>query len=625
MSSEMPQEQKRAEKASIKRQRYRNKEYTFVSVFFVLIFLSLIGYLIYFDGAKSQEFINSPYNTRQDTFADRVVRGDILSADGQVLAHTDVSEDGTEERVYPYSNIFSHVVGYASNGKSGLESEANFQLLSSHSFFLDQLKNQFNGQKNMGDTVISTLDSTIQTTAYNALGDRNGAVIAIEPSTGKILAMVSKPDFDPNTIEEDWSYYVSDSDSSNLLNRAISGQYPPGSTFKIVTALDYFREKGTFENYSYTCEGSITEEEHTIRCYGGTVHGTEDFYSAFANSCNSAFADIGISLGGSSLLETSEDLLFNQKLPFSSAKQSTFTLDGDSPVPLIMQTAIGQGNTLVSPLHMALITCSIANHGVLMKPYLIDEVVNDEGESVSQTKPSAYKRLMTNNEANLLEKLMSGVVEYGTASALSGRSYQVAGKTGSAEYDESGASHSWFVGYCSDEDPDLVVAVIVENGGTGSEAAVPIAGQIFDAYYASQAAANATEPEVDYSDYEDEESSQGWFDIFTDESSSDDSDSSYDDSDWDYVQDDWNTDDDSNWEYIYEEPDDTEPDDSDGGYTEPDYGDYEDTSPDDWDYGDNGGSDEDNWNSGDEDNGDSGQNTGDGEIDVTQSEEGTYN
>jgi peptidoglycan glycosyltransferase len=619
----MLQEQKLAEKASIKRQRYRNKEYTFVSVFFVLIFLSLIGYVIYFDGAKAQEFINSPYNTRQDTFADRVVRGDILSADGQVLAHTDVAEDGTEERVYPYSNIFSHVVGYDSNGKSGLESEANFQLLSSHSFFLDQLKNQFNGQKNMGDTVISTLDSTIQTTAYNALGDRNGAVIAIEPSTGKILAMVSKPDFDPNTIEEDWSYYVSDSESSNLLNRATNGQYPPGSTFKIVTALDYFREKGTFENYSYTCEGSITEEEHTIRCYGGTVHGVEDFYSAFANSCNSAFADIGISLGGSSLLETSEDLLFNQKLPFSSAKQSTFTLNGDSPVPLIMQTAIGQGNTLVSPLHMALITCSIANHGVLMKPYLIDEVVNDEGDSVSKTKPSAYKRLMTNNEANLLDKLMSGVVEYGTASALSGRSYQVAGKTGSAEYDENGSSHSWFVGYCSEEDPDLVVAVIVENGGTGSEAAVPIAGQIFDAYYTSQAAANATEPEVDYSDYEDEDSSQGWFDI-SDISSSEGSDSSYEDSNWDYIQDDWNSEDNSDGEYIYEEPSETEPDNSDWDDAESDYVETQDPSQDDWGYEDDSGGDS-GWNPDNENNGDSFQDDWDGEIDVTQSEEGTYN
>lgn len=449
----------------------------------MVIFLSLIGYVIYFNAVKSETFINSPYNTRQDTFSDRVVRGQILSSDGEVLARTDVYEDGTEDRVYPYGNIFAHVVGYDTHGKSGLESEANFNLLTSHAFFLEQMKNQMRGQKNMGDTVISTLDAGLQTTAYYALGDRKGAVVAIEPSTGKILVMVSKPDFDPNSLEWDWDYLVSDETNSSLLNRATNGQYPPGSTFKLVTALDYFREKGTLEGYSYTCEGSITMEEHTISCYNGNVHGEEDLYDAFASSCNCAFAEIGVELGGSSLLKTSEDLLFNKELPLESYHKSTFSLTKKSGIPLTMQTSIGQGNTLVSPMHMAMITCAVANGGVLMKPYLIDQVVNNEGDAVSTTEPSVYKRLMTNNEANLLGKLMKGVVDYGTAYALSGRGYTAAGKTGSAEYDEYGSSHSWFIGYSNIDDPDLVVAVIVEGGGTGSEAAVPIAGQIFDSYY----------------------------------------------------------------------------------------------------------------------------------------------
>lgn len=454
-----------------------------MSGFFVLIFVSLIGYLIYFNTVKSETFINSPYNTRQDTFSDRVVRGKIISSDGEVLAQTNVSEDGTEERVYPYSNIFAHVVGYDSNGKSGLESEANFHLLTSHSFFLEQMQNEFRGEKNIGDNVITTLNANLQSTAYYALGDRKGAVIALEPSTGKILAMVSKPDFDPNYIAENWDSLVNDETNSSLLNRAIMGQYPPGSTFKIVTALDYFRKKGSFEGYSYLCEGSITMEEHTIRCYNSTVHGQEDFYSAFANSCNCAFADMGTMLGGKSLRETSEDLLFNKRLPFRNARKSSFTLDAGSPTALVMQTAMGQGNTLVSPLHMALITSAIANGGILMQPYLIESVQNNAGETVSNTEPVEYKRLMSDNEANLLAKLMRNVVENGTASALGGREYTAAGKTGSAEFDESGSSHSWFIGYSNVDDPDLVVAIIVENGGTGSEAAVPIAGQLFDAYY----------------------------------------------------------------------------------------------------------------------------------------------
>ena len=203
-------ERKRLEREAIKKKKARNREYTFVSVFFVLIFVSLIGYLVYFNAVKSEDFINSPYNTRQDTFSDRVIRGKIQSSDGEILAQTNVYDDGSEERVYPYSNIFAHAVGYESHGKSGLESEANFQLLTSHSFFLEQLRTEMLDRKNMGDTVITSLSANLQSTAYYALGDRRGAVVAIEPSTGRVLAMVSKPDFDPNYIYDNWDWLVGD-------------------------------------------------------------------------------------------------------------------------------------------------------------------------------------------------------------------------------------------------------------------------------------------------------------------------------------------------------------------------------------------------------------------------------
>ena len=173
--------------------------------------------MIYFNVAVSEDFINSPYNTRQDTFSDRVIRGNIQSSDGEILATTNVYDDGTEVRSYPYANMFAHVVGYDSNGKSGLESEANFQLLSSHEFFLDQMKNEFLGRKNMGDTVVSSLSVNLQSAAYNALGDRRGAVMVMEPSTGRILAMVSKPDFDPNYLADNWDYLVNDETNSSCL------------------------------------------------------------------------------------------------------------------------------------------------------------------------------------------------------------------------------------------------------------------------------------------------------------------------------------------------------------------------------------------------------------------------
>ena len=266
---EEERERRLRERDAARLRRRKNRPFTFVSAFFILIFVSLIGYLIYFDAIKSEDFINSPYNTRQDTFSDRVVRGSIQSSDGEILAQTNVYEDGTEERTYPFANIFAHAVGYDTNGKSGLESEANFQLLTSHSFFLEQMKNEFLGKKNQGDTVISSLSADLQTTAYNSLGDRRGAVVVLEPSTGRILAMVSKPDFDPNTIAANWEQLVNDETNSSLLNRATMGQYPPGSTFKTVTALTYLRQNGTFNGFSYDCQGSITKEDHTIRCYGG--------------------------------------------------------------------------------------------------------------------------------------------------------------------------------------------------------------------------------------------------------------------------------------------------------------------------------------------------------------------
>lgn len=229
--------------------------------------------MVYFQVVKREGVISSPYNTRQDQFEDRVVRGSILSADGQTLAYTQVNDDGSETRVYPYNNVFAHVVGYDANGKNGLESLANFQLMSSHDGYLSQAANELKSEKNQGDNVVSTLDTSLQQTAYNALGDNRGAVVVLDPKTGAVLASVSKPDFNPNTVAQDWDYLVSDSSNSSLLNRATQGAYPPGSTFKIVTALAYLKAHGSIDGFSYNCSGSITMDDHTITCYDGEVHG----------------------------------------------------------------------------------------------------------------------------------------------------------------------------------------------------------------------------------------------------------------------------------------------------------------------------------------------------------------
>lgn len=470
-----------------KARRPVNREYTIVSYFFVAIFLSLIGYMIYFNTVKREEIISSPYNTRQNQFADRVVRGSILSADGQTLAYTETDDEGSETRVYPYANMFAHVVGYDCNGKNGLEALENFSLMTSHNDYIDQVKNEILEYKNPGDNVVTTLNSYLQQTAYNALGDHKGAVIVMDPKTGAVLVSVSKPDFNPNTVAADWDYLVSDSSNSSLLNRVSQGAYPPGSIFKVVDALAYLRAHGSIDGFSYNCTGSITVDGHTIPCFGGEVHGTEDFTTAFAESCNTAFTQIGLDLGGSALQETAESLLFNQKLPIPlDYNKSKFDLGTTPGNPLLMQTSIGQGNTLVSPMHMAMITSAIANEGTLMKPYYVDHVETVSGKTVQTTKPDVYKELMTKNEAAVLKNLMAEVVNRGTGTQLAGENYSAAGKTGSAEYygsDGSMKTHSWFIGFSNVEDPDLVVAVIAEGAGTGSSVAVPIAHQIFNAYY----------------------------------------------------------------------------------------------------------------------------------------------
>lgn len=467
--------------------RGRNTELVIVTYVFVFLFLLLVGYLIYLNVVKREEINSNVYNTKQDTRTDTVIRGSIVTEEGVVLAVTNVDENGNETRYYPYSNVFAHVIGYANNGKAGLEAIANKDLLSSHSSLLSQLNNESGNDKSQGDTVVVTLNPTLQQAAYNALGSYKGAVVVLEPGSGKILAMVSKPDFNPNTISEEWQSMVTNESNSALLNRATQGLYPPGSTFKILTTLAYLRENnGNYENFFFDCTGTLTEENVTITCYNQSVHGREDLKSAFAHSCNTAFSHIGLDLNCGQFKKLAERFLFNTSLPTQFPhSESVFKLNRDSSYGEIMTTSIGQGDTLVTPLHMALITSAVANGGVLMKPYCVARVENSDGDTVSETKPSIYGKMMTPEEAGVLTEFMKETVTSGTAVELSYSGYSAAGKTGSAEYDSGGVTgtHSWFVGFSNVDDPDIVVAVIAEDGGTGSQTAVPIARAIFDAYY----------------------------------------------------------------------------------------------------------------------------------------------
>lgn len=455
---------------------------------FLAIFIVMMGYFAYFQEVRSEDFINSPYNARQDSFSSSVIRGGILAAGGEVLAGSSLDAEGNEIRVYPYANLFAHVIGYSTNGKLGVESTANFNLLRSNTFFLEKIVNEIRNQKNMGDSVVTTLDVGLQQAAYQALGDNQGAVIVMEPATGKILAMVSKPDFNPNEIAPNWESISQDSESSVLVNRATQGLYPPGSTFKILTTLEYMKENRNYESYVYDCHGVLEVDASQIHCFDSKVHGIENLKTSFANSCNTSFSNIGLGLNRNSFKKLCESMLFNKKLPGNiDTKKSSFKLDGSSQTAEIMQTSIGQGQTLVSPYHMMLIASAIANDGTLMTPYVIDHTQNKDGTLVKQFESEEYGKLLSKSQARVLQEYMREVVESGTAGVLKGQSYLAAGKTGSAEFNSKGDSHAWFVGYAQKPDsgkPDIVTVVLIEGGETGGKHAVPAAKQVFDAYYA---------------------------------------------------------------------------------------------------------------------------------------------
>ena len=268
-------------------------------------------------------------------------------------------------------------------GKTGIESLANFYLLTSHVNLAEQVVNELGGTKSQGDDVYTHPGSGASAGGWAALGDRRGAVIAMEPDTGKILAMVSKPGYDPNTLAQDWEMLNADGGGqSPLLNRAAQGLYPPGSTFKIVTALEYMREHPrTIRTTGLTAAGTYVNGDYTIRCYHGESHGSQDFVQAFANSCNGAFASLGLELDLASLKGTAEELLFNRELPLTGFpyKESSFVMEPGAGTWEILQTSMGQGKTEMTPLHNALLTAAIANGGTLMKPYLLDRVGERRG------------------------------------------------------------------------------------------------------------------------------------------------------------------------------------------------------------------------------------------------------
>ena len=457
-----------------------------LSVVFFLAFIIMCIFLVWFNMSNQSEFFNNSYNSRQELMAEQNIRGTIFSSDGEKLAYTVTKEDETEERIYPYGETFCHVIGYSSHGKSGIEALANYELSHSNATLNDKMNTSVSGEKNPADNVYTTFDTNLQQIADKALGVYQGAVVVTEVKTGRILAMVSKPGFDPNEIENLFKNLSEDEESSVLLNRATQGLYPPGSIFKVVTTLEYLRQhKNDLSGYSYQCNGSFSMDNTKISCFNHKAHVYQTYENSVTNSCNSSFANIGVGLDIDAFGDTLNGLLFGEELPIDLPSSiSSYDLVGDGTKEAIIQSSFGQGKTITTPLQMNLITCAIANGGVLMKPQVLDCVKAENGTLVKKYEPTIYKTLMSAEESEILTDLMIQVVEVGTASKLDDLPYTVAGKTGSAEYDSSKTfSHSWFTGFAPAEEPEIAITIIMEEAGTGSSYAVPVAKRIFDAYF----------------------------------------------------------------------------------------------------------------------------------------------
>lgn len=467
-------------------QKKRISAYILTGIHMVLFIALVVNLGSYMFKEKDQAISEQHNIKRQEIIAAGTVRGSILASDGTVLAETTIDSKGNETRVYPFNDLYCHTVGYSTYGKMGVENYMNMYLINSSISFAERTNNGINGRKNPGDSVYTTLVPELQQVAKECLGIYKGAVIATKADTGEILAMVSNPGFDPNTIDQEFDSIAADTKSTVLLNRASQGIYPPGSTFKVITTLEYLRENpDTYNNYRFTCNSQYRAGDTVIHCFKNTTHGSQNLYQSLANSCNSSYANIGMSLNKTDFANTLMELYFNKDIPFElETSQSHISMREYMDDHEMMMSSIGQGDIRMTPLHLNLITQAIANDGVMMKPYIVSKVQSADGNVIKTFSSSECATVMSKEESDELKAMLKYDVDFGTAKKLQGQEYTAAGKTGSAEYtDETGESHAWFTGFAPAENPQIVVTVILEGAGTGGDYSVPITRRMFSKYF----------------------------------------------------------------------------------------------------------------------------------------------
>lgn len=466
----------------------KNNKIIHVLILICTIFFSLMAYLTYFQLFTGKKIESSAYNRRQQIKEDNTKRGDIYDRNGVVLAES-VNVKGKWQRKYPYGSLYSHVIGYNSEvyGRALIEQKYNSYLLN-----INELKSVMGISNNLlkdekvGNNLYLTIDNKLQKLASDLLGAKKGAVVAMNPKTGEILTMVSKPGFDPNssTLAEKWKELV-ESEDSPFLPRAIQGLYAPGSTFKVAIAA--LAVEHGMEDIVFDDKGTVNIDGKNFSNSNKKAYGKLDLEKALVVSSNVAFSQIGVKLGEKNLRDMANRIgmerSISSDIPLS---KSVFPYKSMEKTDMAA-VAIGQGKMLVTPLHMAMLASSIGNNGVMMKPILVSRVVDPKGKEIKKWNTESLGNTFTPDATKKVKNMMVKVVKEGTGKSAAVKGITVAGKTGTAENEQTinGAKkeHAWFIGFAPAENPKIAVAVIVEySGGSGGSVSAPIAGKIMQEY-----------------------------------------------------------------------------------------------------------------------------------------------
>ncbi len=457
-----------------------NRKIVTVLVIMCVLFLSIFVYLTWFSLFRADGIKTSNYNRRLWEREDSVLRGTIFDRSGTRLAYSEL-EDGGQKRVYPYGSLYAHVIGYntRSYGKTNLELAYNDYLLKTETI-AEIIQYGMDGtQMRKGCDLVTTLDHGLMETAKADMKGRSGAVVALNPKTGEVLCLFSNPSFDPNedALTTNWSDLTLDEDSP-FLARATKGLYPPGSTFKIAVAAEAI-ESG-MEDYTVDDGGSVRIDGRIFRNAGGKEYGELTLARGFKFSSNVLFSQLGVELGASRLKNAAERFMITKKIDFDiDTSASAWPYGGNMGKTDLASVGIGQGKLMTTPLNMALVAGTIANGGVMMKPYLVKSAVSPNGVTVYETAPEALATAVPEETAEKVADYMLDCVESGTGTNARIRGVEVCGKTGTAQNEREGKDHAWFVGFAPKDDPQIAVAVIQEySGGSGGSSCAPVARDI---------------------------------------------------------------------------------------------------------------------------------------------------